>query len=186
MVKDQLQIRKAVRPDIDVLLRLDHAIKTTRVWQMQQNEENGELHTRFIETQLPREMRIPYPHSPEGLEAKWSAFPLVLVGCMDQVPIGFITLDSCLSPDMVWIRDLVVDGIWRRQGVASRLLETTVAWAKERSIFRLLLEMSSKNFPAISFAKKSGFDFSGFNDNYFSNRDIALFFTRDLRIRLRG
>ncbi len=186
MMKEQMQIRKAVRPDIEVILHFNHATKTSRVWQMQQSEENGELTTRFIETQLPREMRIPYHHSPEELEEKWNELSLILVGCIDQTPIGYITLDSCFSSDLILIRDLVVHDVWRRQGVASRLIETAISWAKERGYQRLLLEMSSKNFPAVSFAKKSGFEYSGFNDKYFSNRDIAIFFTRDLRIRLRG
>jgi len=183
---DGIQIRKGVRPDLEVLKNFDHVIKTSHVWQMQQSENNGEVITRFIQTQLPREMRVIYPHSPEMLETKWGEFSSILVGCIDQVPVGYITIDSYFSPDLVWIKDLVVDQIWRRKGIASQLIEESVSWAKERNFNRMVLEMSSKNFPAISMAKKLKFEYSGFNDNYFTNRDIALFFTRDVGNRPRG
>lgn len=186
MITEQLLIRKGVRPDIQVLSRLDHAIKTSRVWQMQYGEENGEVTTKFVETQLPREMRIQYPHSPEILEEKWGDFALILVGCIDNAPIGYLTVHACFPVGLLRINDMVVGEIWRRKGFASKLIETAIGWAKERGFYRLSIEMSSKNYPAISFAKKLGFEYSGFNDNYFSNRDIAIFFTRDLRIRSRG
>ena len=181
-----LQIRKEVRTDIEVINNFDHSMKTSHVWQMQHSEKNGEIVTRFIQTQLPREMRVIYPHSPEMLEKKWGDFSAIFVGCVDQVPVGYITSNSYFSPDLIWVKDLVVDEIWRRKGIASQLIEALITWAKERKINRLVLEMSSKNFPAISLAKKLNFEFSGFNDNYFINRDIALYFTRDVGNRPRG
>jgi len=183
---DGLKIRKGVRPDIEVIKTFDHTMKTSYVWQMQQNDDNGEIVTKFIQTQLPREMRVIYPYSPETLDTKWGEFSSIFIGCIDQVPVGYTTINSYFSPDLVWVKDLVVDEIWRRNGIAMQLIEASITWAKERNINRLVLEMSSKNYPAISLAKKLKFEYSGFNDNYFNNRDIALFFTRDVGNRTRG
>jgi len=44
-----------------------------------------------------------------------------------------------------------------------------------------LLEMSSKNNPAIRFAQKLGYEFCGYNDQYYETQDIALFFGRYIR-----
>jgi len=41
----------------------------------------------------------------------------------------------------------------------------------------MILEMQSKNYPAISLARKMGFVFSGYSDRYYPDREIALFFT---------
>jgi hypothetical protein len=38
--------------------------------------------------------------------------------------------------------------------------------------------MQTKNYPAIQFARAQGFVFCGFNDHYYMNQDIALFFGR--------
>jgi ribosomal protein S18 acetylase RimI-like enzyme len=45
----------------------------------------------------------------------------------------------------------------------------------------MVLEMQPKNYPAIQLAQKLGFDFCGYNDRYYANRDIALFFAKGLR-----
>lgn len=182
----ELQIRKGVRPDVEVIKKFDHSNKTIRVWQMHVNENANELATRFIETHLPREMRITYPRSPDMLASYWGTFSTVLIACIDQAPVGYLTIDAVFSPDVAWIKDLVINDIWRRKGYASRLLDAAIDWSKERGIQRIQLEMSSKNYPAISLAKAMSFDFAGFNDNYFRNRDIALFFSRDLNKRVSG
>jgi len=51
-------------------------------------------------------------------------------------------------------------------------------WAENRHNNRILLEMTTKNIPAIRLAQKLGFEFSGYNDNYYESKDIALFFGR--------
>jgi ribosomal protein S18 acetylase RimI-like enzyme len=53
-----------------------------------------------------------------------------------------------------------------------------VQWARERNLSRLMLDLQTKNYPAISFVQKHGFQFCGYNERYYSNGDIALFFSR--------
>jgi len=182
----ELQVRKAVIPDIAVIAKFNHALKTSHVWQMQQSQmENGVL-TRFVETALPREMRIGYPQSPELLESRWGDLSCVYIGCIDHAPVGYITINTYFSSHVAWIKDLVVEEIWRRKGIASRLMDTAISWAQERCVDKMTLEMSSKNYPTICLAEKLNFEYSGFNDNYFKNEDIAIFFTRNLRKRISG
>jgi hypothetical protein len=45
----------------------------------------------------------------------------------------------------------------------------------------MILEMQSKNYPAIQLAQKLGFDFCGYNDNYFDNQDIAILFSKPIK-----
>jgi ribosomal protein S18 acetylase RimI-like enzyme len=81
----------------------------------------------------------------------------------------------------VWVLDLVVDVAYRRKGVAVALLTAGQAWAESRSHRRFILEAQSKNLPAIRLAQKSGFEFCGYNDQYYLNKDVALFFARVLK-----
>ena len=39
------------------------------------------------------------------------------------------------------------------------------------------MEMQPKNYPAIQFAYKLGFEFSGYNDQYYRDQEIAIFFS---------
>jgi GNAT superfamily N-acetyltransferase len=148
---------------------------------MSQSSNEGQIQTIFNETHLPREMRLTYPRSPDTLELRWKNYSSVLVACVDKAPVGYASLSTLWAPEMIWVNDLVVDELWRRKGIASSLFQAVRDWGLARKYTRIMLEMSSKNFPAICLAKKLGFEFTGFNDNYFFNNDIALFFSRLLK-----
>jgi GNAT superfamily N-acetyltransferase len=177
----EILVRSVVSPDIEILARFDHTVRTKKVWQMDQNMSENGIKTGFKEADLPREMKIQYPHSPEILLDRWKDFSIVLVGCIDNAPIGYLTMSTMYAPEMVWVKDLVVNHGWRRKGIGTTLIQAAIDWAKTRRFFRMTVEMSSKNYPAINMANNLGFEFSGFNDNYFMNNDLALFFARYLR-----
>ena len=69
----------------------------------------------------------------------------------------------------------------RRQGIGSALLLATHEWGLAHESRNLVLEIQPKNYPAIRMAQKLGFEFCGYNDRYFANRDIGLFFAKSLR-----
>jgi len=177
-MQNNLTIRPAVTPDIEFLSKMDHSIKTDRVWQMATFNESDSMRTDFKETQLPRAMRLAYPRSPDTLVNRWGDYNAVFVGCIDGAPVSYLSLSSIVTENLIRVKDLVVDQNFRRQGVASQMIQFAIQWGKERNITRISMEMSSKNFPAISLAKKNKFHFSGFNDNFFRNNDIAIFFSR--------
>ena len=91
--------------------------------------------------------------------------------------------DTLINDTMgtAWITDLVVSPRYRRQEIATLLLQSVQTWAVQRKNRRVLLEMSSKNNPAIRLAQKLGFEFCGYNDAYYEQQDIALFFGRFIR-----
>ena len=64
--------------------------------------------------------------------------------------------------------------------MGTRLVLAAQSWAREKGFQRLVLEMQSKNYPAIKLAQKMAFEYSGYNDRYYANQDIALFFAKDL------
>ena len=86
-----------------------------------------------------------------------------------------------MAPNTTWVTDLVVLRRQRRQGIGTALLLASQDWALQKKNRRIILEMQPKNFPAISLAQKLGFDLCGYNDHYYTNQDIALFFSKWLR-----
>ena len=174
----EILVRQAVLADIELLSRFEHSIKTDCVWQMTQKSDVGRITTAFTEIRLPREMRLGYPKSPDTLLDRWKFYSGVLIACIKKVPVGYIAFNGAFSQDILWIKDLVVDDSWRNKGVATALIQAAGEWGAARHYSKLTIEMASKNYPGICFAKKCGFEYAGFNDNYFNNNDIALFFTR--------
>jgi ribosomal protein S18 acetylase RimI-like enzyme len=126
-------------------------------------------------------MHVEYPRSPDELFEHWDQEGCFLVARnpQDEV-VGFLDAQPQFGQELLWIFNLVVDKSQRRQGVGTLLIQSAKRWALHQELHRLMLEVQTKNHPAISFAQKLGFQFCGFNERYYANRDIALFFYQNL------
>jgi ribosomal protein S18 acetylase RimI-like enzyme len=182
-----IEIRPAIEKDIPSLVALDHNYVSDYVWQMEisHNEhglgEASQVQIGFREIHLPRSVRVDYPRIAQALTAEWGQRDGLLVALFENEPVGYASLMLGLAPLTAWVTDLVVKRRLRRQGIGSALLLAAQAWGLQHDCRNLALEMQSKNFPAIKLAEKLGFDFCGYNDRYYANHDIALFFATTLR-----
>lgn len=61
----------------------------------------------------------------------------------------------------LFIYELAVDKKFRRMGIATRLMYTLEKTAIERNVSHLMLQVDYRNYPAISFYMKSGFEITG-------------------------
>jgi ribosomal protein S18 acetylase RimI-like enzyme len=124
-------------------------------------------------------MRVEYPRATDELVEHWQQEACFLAGqyTNDEL-IGFVDAQPEPWQNVLWIYNLVVIPAHRRQGFGTMLLEAAHQWAITHNLSRVTLEMQTKNHPAISFAQKHGFQFCGFNERYYPNGDIALFFSR--------
>lgn len=179
----EIKIRPAIAGDIPQLVRLEHNYETDFVWQMdyQSSEDQNRVSTTFRRIRLPRTQRVEYPRSPKTLSTEWTSRSGLLVASMNDQTIGYISLDLTHSPSTSWATDLVVARPLRRKGVASALLFTALEWGSNHASRYLVLEMQLKNNAAINLVQKYGFDFCGYNDRYFDNNDIAVFFAKPLQ-----
>jgi ribosomal protein S18 acetylase RimI-like enzyme len=178
----EIEIRDAVAEDIPKLTNLDHDYASDYVWQMDvQSPDEGQIEVFFRQVRLPRSVKVEYPRSAQLLAEEWIKRSGLLVAVHDNALVGYIGLMLEMAPQTAWVTDLVVSRGMRRKGIGSALVVSGMAWGMQHKCYRLVLEMQPKNFPAISLAKKLGFEFSGFNDHYYLNHDVALFFAKALR-----
>ncbi|RPI88486.1 MAG: GNAT family N-acetyltransferase [Chloroflexi bacterium] len=177
----EIEIRPANAADIPILVELEHDYTSDYVWQMDIVNEEKLIDVRFKQIKLPRSVRVEYPRSPKELEKLWTERDAVLTAVHEGVPVGYLCVSNHVAPITNWVTDLVVTRRMRRQGVGTALILASQEWARQFNNYRLILEMQPKNYPAISLAQKLGFDFCGYNDRYYANRDIALFFVRSVR-----
>jgi GNAT superfamily N-acetyltransferase len=172
----QVQVRPAASADLPPLTALDHGYSTDCVWQMDAREENGQIGITFRAVRLPRSMRVAFPRDTQGLIEAWNRRVCFLVAEDAGQLKGYLNLTLAAAPETGWIADFAVDRRFRRSGVGSVLLASAAHWARQNNLRRLIVEMQSKNYPAICFAQKHGMAFCGYNDRYYSNQDVALFF----------
>jgi GNAT superfamily N-acetyltransferase len=124
---------------------------------------------------------VTYPRNPLSLADEWQRRDVMLVAVAEESPVGYICATEEHTASIAWVIDIVVTQERRRQGVASALLTAAQNWALERGAKRLVLEMQSKNQPCIRLAQKFGYEFCGYNDQYYPTQDVALFFGRALK-----
>ncbi len=168
--------------DIRACVALDHSYVTNRVWQMEAREQPDGAGITFRSVRLPRDMLARYPRHLEGLMACWERGEAVLVAEEDEGQIaGYLHLVVQAGESSAWVRNLAVAPHLRRRGIATALMQAAADWLRLQNASRLLLEMTTKNYPAICLAQKLGFSFCGYHDRYYANQDIALFFAKSLR-----
>ena len=174
-------IRPAVASDLPRIMSLDHSSLSDYVWQLELRRESGQVSANFREVRLPRSIEVRYPRNPASLADEWTRRDLVLVALYDGNPIGYLCAIDDQASSVATVIDLIVAPVQRRKGAASALLTSTQTWALERGIRRVTLEMQSKNHGCIRLAQKFGYDFCGYNDQYYPTQDVALFFGRAIK-----
>ncbi|HNK64481.1 MAG TPA: GNAT family N-acetyltransferase [Anaerolineales bacterium] len=176
-----IQLRPTVATDLSRLMGFDHSIKSDSVWQLELRRDNGQVKATFREVRLPRSIQVEYPHDPFSLADDWVRRSMMYTAQIDSGPAGYVCLLERGTASVVWVTDLVVEAASRRRGVGSALLTAAQSWAESRSHRRIIFEVQSKNLPGIRLAQKHGFEFCGYNDHYYLNQDVALFFAKVLK-----
>ncbi|MBE3039232.1 MAG: GNAT family N-acetyltransferase [Anaerolineales bacterium] len=177
----EIQIRPAIATDLSALMAIDHSCQTDYVWQMDVQHEDGQIGAIFREIRLPRSVSVLYPRPVSSLSESWSRRSGMLVAVIGGQTVGYVRANDAILPRTAWLMDVVIAPRFRRQGIASALVLAAQSWAVQRKDRRALLEMLSKNNPAIRLAQKLGYEFCGYNDQYYETQDIALFFGRSIR-----
>ncbi len=176
----KIEVRSAVLEDIPKIMEIDHSYHTDRVWQLDIVSDERYIGVNFRENRLPRSVKVEYPRSTKLLFKDWIHRDALLVAIVDDQPAAYISISTDLAPLSGWITDLAVKPGIRKQGVATGLIMAGEDWVVTHGLRRMIVDMQSKNLPAISLFRKMGYDFCGYNDHFYSNQDIALFFSHYL------
>jgi GNAT superfamily N-acetyltransferase len=174
---NKVNIRSAISTDIPKMIALDHNYATTHVWQLTLDLTEIQTQISFRQVRLPREVHVNYPRIVKNLADDWTKRDALLLAEEGEQVRGYISLRLGLAPASAWIEDLVVDRIHRRKGIGAALVGAAQDWSARKGLHRITLEMQPKNYPAIRFADKLGFEFSGYNDQFYRDQEIAIFFS---------
>ena len=173
----KINIRPAFSTDIPKMIALDHNYATGHVWQMTMDLTEIQTQVTFREVRLPHEVHVNYPRNAQKLLDDWTTRDVLLLAETGEHVRGYISVQMGLAPASAWVKDLAVDRVHRKDGIGSALVLAAQDWCGRKGFHRLTLEMQPKNYPAIQFAYKLGFEFSGYNDQYYRDQEIAIFFS---------
>ena len=175
----EFEIRNTVSTDLARLAALDHTIDTNYVWQLDLHRDIGQVQVSLREVRLPRTIRLDHPRTAAELPDTWHLRPM-LSAMLGMEAIAYVRFSDVMVPHAVWITDVIVGKPMRGQGLARKLIGAAEAWGMQRGMRKAIIEVQSKNAPAVRMIQKLGFEFSGYNDQYYPSRDVALFFARSI------
>lgn len=174
-------VRAATLADLNACLSLDHSTETDHVWQMKVQEGESQVDVAFLTVRLPRRMPVAYPRNLEQLVQDWQRSEGFLAAEVDGEVVGYLDIVANPWQPVGQVVNMAVERAHRRKGVGAALMRHGRQWAREQGLHVLQAEATTKNYPALAFYRKLGFQFCGFNDHYYQNQDIALFFVQMLR-----
>ena len=177
----EIHIRPIEVEDIVHLEALEHEFHTDHVWQMEREINDRQVAVSFREIRLPRIIRVEYPKYKWPKDGEECCQIKGITAIIDEEIIGYLLIEKEDVTSSAYIRKLVVKNNLRRKGVASALILSAHDWARKNNLKHTIIEMQSKNYPAICLVKKFGYEFCGYNDRFYANQDIALFFSRYCR-----
>jgi ribosomal protein S18 acetylase RimI-like enzyme len=175
----EYEIRTTVSTDLARLAALDHTLDTDYVWQLDLHREAGQMELALREVHLPRTVRLEHPRTAQELPDTWHLRPM-LSAMKGMEAVAYVRFTDEVVPHAVWITDVVVGKPYRGKGLARKLIGAAEAWGLQRGLHKAIIEVQSKNAPAIRMIQKLGFEFCGYNDQYYPTRDVALFLARSI------
>lgn len=206
-----VEIREADEDDLSSCLSLDDSYSTTHTWQVEVSRgEPGAvtyglnssvalgdtpLSVTFRPVKLPRARRVVGQMASvmkEGNEAAQMSrlqalrcADLVLVAQQGNKLCGYLVLTLVPGSGIAWLNSLVVATSVRGQSIGSMLLAAARRWTRYehgQKVRAFMLELPTKNYPAVAFCRKEGFTFCGYTDYSFSNGDVVLLFVSSVVI----
>ena len=177
-------IRDGIEADIDDCLSIDHTYTTDYVWQVQIERDDPNYYQMTFRTErLPRTLEASYTPAPERIKLALPDNHCFLVAAErdGSSVLGYCVMSQEQTHRLAIIHDLVIDRTYRRSRIGSKLLSIARRWATHHQLQRLLIEVHTRNHPAIVFCQASGFTFFVYNERYSDQQEIAIFFGQNLR-----
>lgn len=180
-----ITIRPATMTDAPGISRLNLNFESEYVYRAaiedQLRTTSDEVTIAFQKVRLPKQDTILFQYpSKELFEASLRGDEVVLA-MIDNTPVGFLHLDIDAERSCLRLSAGGVTSDQRKAGVGLALLNYAETTAKKLELKRITVALQSKNAPAIAFIQKQGYRLSGYEEFYFPNLELALFFTKMIR-----
>ena len=176
-----IELVTSIPSEAEAIFRMNHAYHTKHAWQMNRHVNTEQLSVEFQRVRLPRQMLVQPRWAPEERIQQNQNADMVMVAMKEESPVGYVVLEETKQGGLVTILDLVVRQNHRRKGIGSMLLEAAQDWTSHRGCQRLVIDVTTKNDPAINLLVHNGFDYCGFHEFFSPNHDIILFYGIYLR-----
>ena len=177
----EIEIGAATLDEFPQIAQMDLSFESDYVWKTQMLEGLGSFESSFQRIRLPKTIRVSFQaYSTANMENLIRQRQVLSVRYEDKV-IGYIRLEQDETVNRLILKTGGVTPEYRNKGVGTVLLDRITEIARNNSIRSLICMVQAKNDPAIHFLMARGFIFCGYQEFFFRNMEIGLFFSKNIR-----
>jgi ribosomal protein S18 acetylase RimI-like enzyme len=177
----EIEIGAATLDELTQIAQMDLSFESDHVWKTQMLEGMDSFESSFQRIQLPKPIRVSFQaYSSVNLETLIRQRVILSIR-YDEKVIGYVRLEQDETVNRLIIKTGGVMPEYRNKGVGTVLLERICEIARQNKIRSLVCMVQAKNDPTIHFLLARGFVFCGYQEFFFRNMEIGLFFSKNIR-----
>ena len=177
----EIEIGVAELEEYPQIAAMDLSFESDYVWKTQTLEEYESFESSFQRIRLPKTIRVSFQaYSSANLETLIRNREILSVRYDDRV-IGYVRLERDETVNRLMLKTGGIMPEYRNKGVGSVLLDQVTEIARHNSLRSIVCMVQAKNDPAIHFLLSHGFVFCGYQEFFFRNMEIGLFFSKNVR-----
>ena len=177
----EIEIGAAAIEELPQIAQMDLSFESDYVWKTQTLEGFDSFESSFQRIRLPKTIRVSFQaYSTSNLETLIQRREILAVRYEEKV-IGYARLEQDETVNRLVVKSGGIMPEYRNKGVGSVLLDRICEIAHYNRIRSLVCMVQAKNDPAIRFLMARGFVFCGYQEFFFRNMEIGLFFSKNIR-----
>lgn len=177
----EIEIGIAEIEEYPQIAAMDLSFDSDYVWKTQTLEGFDSFESSFQRIRLPKTITVSFQaYSSANLEALIRNREILAVRYEDQV-IGYLRLERDETVNRLVLKTGGIMREYRNKGIGTGLMERVMEIASHNRLRSVVCMVQAKNDPAIHFLLSHGFLFCGYQEFFFRNMEIGLFFSRNVR-----
>lgn len=177
----EIELRIANMSDCPLLTKIDLDFDSEFVWTSQIMEELDSYSINLQKIKLPKIIHVAFQANNSTALENMVKRKEVLIARYENQIVGFSRIETDETGNQFIIKTGGVKPDYRKKGIGTAILTGVQEMAQQNRVSRLVFTLQAKNDPAIHFLMGRGFQFCGYQEFYFSNYEIALFFSKNIR-----
>ena len=176
-----IEIGTATLDEMPQIAQMDLSFESDYVWKTQMLEGFDTFESSFQRIRLPKTIRVSFQaYSAANLETLIRQNSIISVRYEDQL-IGYVRLERDETVNRLVLKTGGIMPEYRNKGVGTVVLDRVCEIAKINKIRSVVCMVQAKNDPAIHFLLARGFVFCGYQEFFFRNMEIGMFFSKNIR-----
>ena len=177
----EIEIGAATIEEYPQIAAMDLSFESDYVWKTQMLEGLDSFESSFQRIRLPKTIHVSFQaYSPASLEALIRQREILSVRYEEKV-IGYLRLEQDETVNRMILKTGGITPGYRNKGIGTVLLDRVTEIASHNHLRSIVCMIQAKNDPAIRFLLSRGFVFSGYQEFFFRNMEIGLFFSKNVR-----